>query len=229
MLSRLRRADDDFNLITDGARVAVGLSGGKDSITLLQLLSAYRRFSPHKYELCAITIDTGAGADFTPLSELCKELSVEYFIEKTQIKEIVFDVRKESSPCSLCAKMRRGALCSVMNDRRYDTLALGHHADDFVNTFLLSLLYEGRLHSMQPRSLLTNTKVAVIRPMLYIFERDIKAHTKNFTIVKNPCPVDRQTKRAYCNDLVEKIGHDVPNALERIHTALMTALKNDKI
>ena len=149
----MRKAIDDFNMIEKGDRVAVGLSGGKDSLVLLKALNAYRRFSPQPFDLFAVTIDMGIGnVDFTPLKEFCREEGVPYHIEKTDIGPIIFDIRKEKNPCSLCSKMRRGALNGVLKTLNCNKLALGHHADDLVETMLLSLFYEGRLSTFAPIS-----------------------------------------------------------------------------
>ena len=168
LLSYLRRCDADFGLIESGDRVAVGLSGGKDSLALLSALAAYRRFCPNSFELCAVTIDAGAGADFSPLVPYCKKLDVELHIVKTEIQPIVFEERKEKNPCSLCAKMRRGALDNKLNELGYNVLALGHNADDAVETFLLGMIFEGRLNTLSAKSYLDRSKVKLIRPLLYV-------------------------------------------------------------
>ena len=168
MLSFVRRAVDDYNMIEDGDRIAVGISGGKDSLTLLEVLSELRRFYPKRFELVAITIDMGfEGSDFSYVAEFCRRLKVEYSIVKTDIAKIIFDVRKESNPCSLCAKMRRGSLHAEAVARGCNKVALGHHYDDAVETFMMNMFFEGRLGCFSPSSYLSNRQITLIRPMLY--------------------------------------------------------------
>lgn len=194
-------------MIKDGDRIAVGLSGGKDSGALLAALAAFRRFSPARFELCGVTVDAGAGADYSALAEFCKRLGVEYFLEKTDIYAVVFEVRKEKNPCSLCAKMRRGALAGVLNREGYNKLALGHHADDVAQTLLMSMIYEGRLNTFKPISEMTRTGVTVIRPFVYVNEKDIVAlcGEEDIPVTKNPCPADGGTKRRYVGDLLRRL------------------------
>lgn len=221
ILSPLRRAVEDFGMVREGDRIAVGLSGGKDSTALLAALAAFRRFSPAHFELGAITIDAGAGADYTPLTEFCKRLGVEHIVEKTDIYEIVFGVRKEKNPCSLCAKMRRGALASVMNEAGYNKLALGHHADDVAETLLMSMIYEGRISTFKPVSYMSRTGVTVIRPFVYANEKDIAAlvREENMPVVKNPCPADSDSRRSYIKELIRTLdsenGHIASGNIKR--------------
>lgn len=165
-LSSMRRAVTDYAMIADGDRIVVGLSGGKDSTALLALLAAYRRFSPQRFELFAATVDMGLGANYTPLADFCAVLDVPYTLEKTDIGPVIFDVRKEKSPCSLCSKMRRGALNTIVARLNANKLALGHHADDLVETMLLSLCYEGRFSTFAPLSFMDRSGVTLIRPMV---------------------------------------------------------------
>ncbi|MBR5265724.1 MAG: tRNA 2-thiocytidine biosynthesis protein TtcA, partial [Clostridia bacterium] len=173
MLSQLRRCIDEYNMIEENDKIVVGVSGGKDSTVLLRLMAELRRFYPKKYELYAVSLDLGMGMDYTPMIELCKQLDVPYIIKKTDIKQVVFDIRKESNPCSLCAKMRRGALNDVTLELGAKKVALGHHEDDAIETFFLSLFYEGRLNTFMPVTFLDRTGVTQIRPMLYLTERKI--------------------------------------------------------
>lgn len=224
MLAQFRRAISDYKMIKDGDKIAVGLSGGKDSVTLLKLLVAYRRFSPEKFDILAVTIDLGFNGkpgDFTVLEEFCKELEVEYIIERTQIGEIVFDVRKEENPCSLCAKMRKGALNTVALREGCNKLALGHHADDFIETMLLSMFYEGRLSTMPPKMLLDRTGLVQIRPLLYTEERNIISYASNLPVCKSCCPANKLTKREYVKEVIEYIKKDVPFVRDRMYVALM--------
>ncbi len=210
ILSPLRRAVEDFSMIADGDRIAVGLSGGKDSTALLAALSAFRRFSPASFDLCAVTVDTGAGMDLKPLEKFCADLDVRYVIEKTDIYEIVFNIRKEKNPCSLCAKMRRGALSSVLNREGFNKLALGHHADDVAETLIMSMIYEGRLNTFKPVSHMSRTDVTVIRPFVYANEKDIASLVadEGMPVVKNPCPADSDSRRSYVKDLLRGLDRD---------------------
>lgn len=189
LLSLMRRAINDFDMIHSGDKIAVGVSGGKDSLALLQLLCAYQKFSEHAFELCAVTVDMGfADSDFSPVERFCEELGVNYRREKTDIAEIIFDVRREKNPCSLCAKMRRGALNSVINEMGYNKLALGHHKNDVVDTFMLSLMFEGRLSTFQPVSYMSRSDVTLTRPLVYVSEREIAGLAKTLPVCKTPAP-----------------------------------------
>lgn len=224
MLSLLRKCVEKYELIKDGDKIAVGLSGGKDSLTLLKLLAEYRRFSPQKFDLVATTIDLAFNdkeTDLTPLKDFCENLGVEYYIEKTEIGKVIFDVRKETNPCSLCAKMRRGALNSLAKQKNCNKVALGHHKDDLIQTFFLSLLYEGRLSSFAPKSYLDKTELTVIRPMLYIEECDVISYSKDLPVMFNCCPANKKTKREYAKDVISGIAKDVPNVRDMIFTALV--------
>lgn len=211
LLAPFRRAVNQFSLIDDGDKIAVGVSGGKDSLVLLALLNAYRRFSPQRFELAAVTVDMGFEADaYAPVRKFCEQLDVDYTVEKTDIAQILFEIRKESNPCSLCSKMRRGALNGVLKQKGFGKLALGHHADDVVETFLLSMCFEGRLNTFAPKSFMSRTGITVIRPMVFIDERDIAAYAKNLPVVHNPCPADKHTQREYMKTLLKKIQEDIP-------------------
>ena len=206
ILSCMRRAIDEYNLIEDGDKIAVGISGGKDSLVLLKALSLYSHFSPQKFSLVAITIDMFAGkSDFGEISELCKELGVEYHIINSDIYQIVFEERKESNPCSLCAKLRRGMLNTTAIKLGCNKLALGHTSDDVLHTFLLSLFYEGRLSSFLPKLYMDRTGMTVIRPLILADEKDIISVAKTLPVKKSNCPADKQTKREYVKNLVKHI------------------------
>ncbi len=223
LLSFMRRAVDDYEMIKDGDRIAVGISGGKDSMALVCIMNELRRFYPHKFELVAITIDTGfEGMDFTPLREFFAEMGIEYIIEKTNIAEIVFNVRKESNPCSLCANMRRGALHNVAVNAGCNKLALGHHFDDVIDTFMLNLIYEGRIGCFSPVTYLSNRDITMIRPMIYAKESDIKYFMKqnNVPMVKSTCPEDKHTKREDVKKLIDSIESDNEGFRHRIFTAI---------
>lgn len=229
LLSHVRRCDTDFGLISSGDKIAVGLSGGKDSLALLYALAAYRRFCTNPYELCAVVIDAGAGADYSPLVPVCARLDVSLHIVETQIYQIVFDERKEKNPCSLCAKMRRGALDGKLNELGCNTLALGHNADDMVETFLLSLVYESRLNTLSPKSFLDRAGIKLIRPLLYTREKETAAFVaeNNIPIIKNPCPADGATKREDMKELIGKINGIAPFAFDNMHSALVHPERNN--
>ena len=198
LLSYVRRACDDYGMIEDGDRIAVGISAGKDSLTLLCALAAMRRFYPKKYELVAITVGMGfEGMDFSSIRAFCESLDVEYHVVNTEISKIIFDVRKEKNPCSLCAKMRRGALHDAAKEFGCNKVALGHHFDDVVDTFMLNLFYEGRIGTFSPVTYLSNTDLYLIRPMIYMPESEVVYFTNRTTlpVIKSPCPADKNTKR----------------------------------
>ena len=223
MLSITRKGVEKYKMIKDGDKIAVGVSGGKDSLVLLKTLAEFRRFSPYKYDLIAITIDLNFKnnpTDYTPIIEFCKEIDVPYVIEKTDIGEIVFDVRKETNPCSLCSKMRKGALYDVAVKNGCNKVAIGHHADDLIDTFLLSLLFEGRLSTFAPKSYLSKTDLVLIRPMIMLTEGEVSSFAKTLPVVKSKCPMDKNTKREYAKEIVSSIGKDVKNVREMVYTAL---------
>lgn len=210
-------------MIKDGDKIAVGLSGGKDSVSLLRLLAAYRKFSPEKFQLIAVTVDlgfNGVKGDYAPLEKLCAELDVPYFIEWTQIGEIVFDVRKESNPCSLCSKMRKGALYDVCVRENCNKVALGHHLDDILDTFFMSMFYEGRLSTFAPKSKLTKTGLTLIRPMLYISEGELKYLSSSHPIVKSKCPADKETSREQVKNILHSLEKEIPDLKKQLQTAL---------
>ena len=224
LLSPFRKAVEDFNMINDGDKIAVGLSGGKDSIALLSAFCGLKRFYPKKFELVAVTIDTGVGYDkgeLDALKEYVNSLGVDYHIEKTEIYDIVFNERKESNPCSLCANMRRGALNQVSAKLGCNKVALGHHADDLVETFYLSMLYEGRFSTFHPVTHLERANLDVIRPMIYVRERDIVSFTNDKPILHNPCPADKHTRREYIKNLLKDIRKEIPFSTDNVLNALI--------
>jgi tRNA(Ile)-lysidine synthase TilS/MesJ len=231
MLAPFRKAVTDFDMIADGDRVAVGLSGGKDSLTLLTLLSAYQKFSPEKFELAAVRVDMGF-KDSDPeaaerLRSYSESLGVPYTVVKTDIAEIVFEARKEKNPCSLCSKMRRGCLNTELNSRGFNKLALGHHADDLAETLLLSVFYEGRLSTFTPTAFMSRTEVTLIRPMISIEEKDIRAYSKDMPVLHNPCPANCLTKREYMKDLIRHIQKEIPFAKDRLISAITHPERNN--
>ena len=229
LLSYVRRAIDDYDMIQTGDKIAVGISGGKDSLTLLHALAALRRFYPNSYELCAITVDLGFGnLDLGQIETMCKELDVEYTIVKTDIAQIVFEERKESNPCSLCAKMRKGALNDAIKAAGCNKVAYAHHKDDVVETMLMSLIFEGRFHTFSPVTYLDRMDLTVIRPLMYMNEADVIGfqHKYNLPVAKSRCPIDGLTKREYAKDLVKQLNHEHPGAKNRMFTAILNGKIN---
>ena len=215
----IRKAVDDYNMIEEGDRIAVGVSGGKDSLLLLLALKHLQSYYPKRFELEAITIELGfEGMDFAPVKELCAELNIPYTCLKTDIKEIVFDVRKEENPCSLCAKMRRGALNDAIRERGISKLALGHHFDDAVETFMMNLLFEGRLGCFRPVTYLDRSGVTQIRPMIYAGEGKIAnlAEKLELPVVENPCPMDKTSKRHEIKEMLKSMCADYPDVKSKI-------------
>lgn len=227
ILSFMRRAIDDYSMIENGDRIAVGVSGGKDSVTMLMGLATLRRFYPKKFELEAITLDMGfEGADFSPIAELCDEIGVNYTVVKTDIKSVVFDIRKETNPCALCAKMRKGALNEKALELGCKKVALGHHNEDVIETFFLSLFYEGRLNCFSPVTYLDRKGVTLIRPLVYAPEKLVKSFAKNngIPIVKNPCPADGNTKRQKMKEFVMQQYAEDKGFKERVFGAITRGL-----
>ena len=223
LLSYVRRAVDDYGMINENDKIAIGLSGGKDSVSLLLAMSTLRRFYPHKFNIEAITVSLGfEGSDFSPMKELCEKEGVNYTIVNTDIGDIIFNERKESNPCSLCAKMRRGALHELMSAHGIQKIALGHHFDDAVETFLLSLFYEGRIHCFMPVTYLDRTKITQIRPMLYLTERQIANAVRrlDLPVVTNVCPANGNTKRQQIKDLLFKLEKENPGVRDRLFGAI---------
>ena len=228
--SLMRRAIQDYDMIRAGDKIAVGLSGGKDSISLLYGLAALKRYYPENFSLVAITVDMGLGLDENKVDSVKNELSrlgVEFVIEKTEIGKIVFDARKESNPCSLCANMRRGALNNAAKRLGCNKIALGHHADDLIETFFLSLFYEARASVFQPVTKLERTDLTVIRPMIYIREKDIMGFCKDKPIIHNPCPADKHTKREYIKNTIKNLEKDNPKLRENVLSALTHPERNN--
>ena len=219
LLGQMRRALNDYEMIKTGDKICVGVSGGKDSLTLLALLAQTRRFYPEKFELEAVTLAMGLDdPDFAPVAAFCKTLDVNYTILETQIAQVVFEERKEEHPCSLCANMRRGALHNIAKELGCNKVALGHHRDDVLETFLMSTFYEGRLHTFSPVTYLDRMDLHLIRPMIYIEEKDIKRLVKDGKIdpVPKTCRIDGHTNREYFKDLLHTMqqkNHDVKNIL----------------
>lgn len=222
LMGLTRRCAEDYRMIEPGDRIAVGVSGGKDSLALLLLMAKLREYWPGGFELEALTVDMGLGMDFSPVADFCRELGVPYTVIPTKIGAIIFDYRKESNPCSMCAKLRRGALHNAMLERGIHKVALGHHRDDAVETFLMSLLYEGRLSCFQPVTQLDRTGITQIRPMLYISEASIEHFSERMQlpVVRNLCPADKSTKREQTKELLQALSNDYPGVKNRIFGAM---------
>jgi len=226
MLSFVRRAVDDYGMIEEGDRIAVGISGGKDSLALLATLAAMRRFYPKKYDIVAITVDMGfEGADFSSIAEYCAKLNVEYRVVKTEIAKIIFDVRKESNPCSLCAKMRRGSLHQEAQDALCNKVALGHHYDDAVETFMMNLFFEGRLGCFSPVTYLSNRKITLIRPLIYATERDVRyfVNKQQPPVLTSLCPEDHATEREKMKNLLTELEKENKGIKHRIFHAMCSS------
>lgn len=222
LIGLVRRCVEDYNMISPGDKVGVGVSGGKDSLALLVFLAELRKYNHNPFELEAITIDMGLGMDYSGIEQLCKELDVPFSLVRTEIGPIIFDYRKEKNPCSMCAKMRRGALNQALLDRGLNKLALGHHYDDAVETFVMSLIYEGRISCFQPVTDLDRTGIIQIRPMLYIREQTIDnfASRENLPVIENRCPVDKHTKREEIKKLVYDLSAVYPDFKDKVFGAM---------
>lgn len=230
ILGALRRADERFSMIEDNDRIAVGLSGGKDSMLLLKALKLYQLFSKKKYTLEAVCVDLGFGNYDTDLMErFCGALGIELTVIPTQISEIVFDVREEKNPCSLCAKMRKGALYRTASEHGCSKAAFGHHMDDVIETFMMNLLYAGRMATFSPKAHLTRRSITLIRPFIFLREWDIKGavNRQHIPVAKNPCPQDALTNRQNLKDYIKELDGQFPHASERIATAIRNTATYD--
>ena len=222
LIGLVRRCMEDYRMIQAGDRIGVGVSGGKDSLALLVFLAELRKYFPQPFYLEAITIDMGLGMDYTGIEDLCSRLEVPFTLVHTEIAPIIFDHRKEKNPCSMCAKMRRGALNQTLLEHNLNKLALGHHYDDAVETFLMSLLFEGRISCFQPVTDLDRTGIIQIRPMLYIHEKTVDSFAlrQNLPVLENRCPVDKTTKRTEIKNLIYDLSATYPDPKERIFGAM---------
>lgn len=224
LLSYTRKAVDEYSMIEEGDRIAVGISGGKDSLTLLYALHGLKRFYPKSFELEAITVDLGfEGFDLEKIRSLCEEMKIPYTVVNTEISKIIFEERKESNPCSLCAKMRKGALNEAIKKRGCNKVAYAHHKDDIVETMLMSLIYEGRFHSFSPKTYLDRMDLTVIRPMMFVDEADVIGFKNkyNLPVEKSPCPADGYTKRQYVKELLAQLNRENPGVKERMFSAVL--------
>ena len=223
ILSHVRKAVEEYDMICDGDKIAVGISGGKDSLALLCALANLRIFLKKDFSLVALTIDMGfEGSDFSSIAELCSELDVEYKVVPTQIYEIIFNVRKEKNPCSLCARMRRGALHDAAKELGCNKIALGHHFDDVAETFMLNLFFEGRIGAFSPVTYLSRKDLTLIRPLIYTREKEIKslANKESLPVIKSPCPADGHTERANMKEYLAVFDKEHPGLYNRIVGAI---------
>lgn len=226
ILSYMRKAIEDYDMISDGDKIGVALSGGKDSITMLKGLKALQRFYPKKFDIIAISINPGF--DFFNeelLKNICEEINVPLFIEESHIKEIVFDIRKEKNPCSLCANLRRGIINSIAVREGCNKIALGHNEDDVLETFFLNLLYAGNLSTFAPTSYMDRSKITLIRPMIYIPEKEVRKFVKRQSIEVMPkvCPMDGISKRESIKELIAKLVKDIPTVRANVMGAIKRA------
>ncbi len=225
IVSRVRKAVEDYDMIQPGDKIGVGVSGGKDSLVLLGALASLSRYYPKKFSVVGLTLDMGYDADYSGIQKYCDNLGVEYIVKHTNIAEVIFDYRKEENPCSLCAKMRRGALNDLAIEQGCQRVALGHHNDDVLETFLLSLMYEGRINCFSPVTYLDRTDLYSIRPMIYVHEGDIRGAVRRLDIpvVKSSCPADGNTKRAEIKEILHDLDKRVNLGLKkRLFTAIET-------
>lgn len=224
LLSYTRKAVDDYQMIQPNDKITVGISGGKDSLTLLYALKHLQRFYPNRFELSAITVHLGYPEfHLERIQALCEELHVPLHIVHTDIAQIIFEERRESSPCSLCAKMRKGALNAKAKELDCNKVAYAHHKDDIVETMLLSLIYEGRFYSFAPVTYLDRMDLTVIRPLMYVPESDVIGflHRYELPVEKNPCPKDGFTRREYVKQLLKQLNQENPGVKDRMFTAII--------
>ena len=226
--SCVRRAVEEYDMIQEGDRVAVGISGGKDSLVLLGALANLSRYYPKKFSVVGLTLDMGYNSDYSKIKKYCEGFGVEHLVKYTNIKEVIFDYRKEENPCSLCARMRRGALNDFAIEQGCNRVALGHHNDDVLETFMLSLLYEGRINCFSPVTFLDRTGIYQIRPLIYVREGDIRGVVKRLDVpvLKSSCPVDGETKRQEIKEIIAELDKTVNPGMKK---RLFTAISNSNI
>ena len=230
LFSLTRQAIDDYQMIEEGDRIAIGISGGKDSLTLLYAMQGLQKFYPKRFELEAVTVDLGyPGFDLEPIRQLCQKLQVPYNVIPTQIGKIVFEERQESNPCALCAKLRKGAFNDRIKELGCNKVAYAHHKDDMVETMLLSLMYEGRFHSFLPKTYLDRMDLTVIRPLIYVSESEVIGFRNKYhlPVAKSPCPTDGYTKRQYVKYLLRKLNQENPGVKDRMFSAIVNGHLED--
>ena len=224
LLSLIRQAVDQYEMIEEGDHIAIGISGGKDSLTLLWGLAHLQKFYPKHFSLSAITVDMGIDTmNLEPIKALCQEIQVPYEIVPTEIGKILFDIRKETNPCSLCAKLRKGALNNKALEMGCNKIAYAHHKDDLIETAMMSLLYEGRFYAFSPVTHLDRTDLTVIRPLMFVSEADVKGFRNKYQlpVCKNPCPMDGHTRREYVKNLIHTLNMENPGVTDRLFRAVI--------
>lgn len=227
VMSLTRKAIDDYHMIQEGDKIAVGISGGKDSLTLLHALNGLKRFYPKRFDIIAITVDLGfKNIDFAGIKAMVEGLDVPYHIVSTDISQIIFEDRKETNPCSLCAKMRKGALNQLAKELGCNKIAYAHHKDDVVETMMMSLIYEGRIHTFSPITYLDRMDLTVIRPLMYMNEADVVGFVNkmDLPVLKSACPVDGYTKREYVKELLKSINTETPGVKDRMFSAIQSSI-----
>lgn len=224
-MSLVRAAVQKYDMINEGDKIAVGVSGGKDSLFLLVALHSLSRYYPKKFKIVAVTIDPCFGnveTDFSCVEELCRRLKIEYYIKRTELANIIFNERKEKNPCSLCARMRRGMLHDICNELNCNKIALGHHGDDAIETFMMNLLYGGNISSFSPITYLSRKDITMIRPLIFCHDKEVRkiVNKMNLPVVKSACPVDGHTKRAIAGDLISDLEKEIPDVKAKIMGAM---------
>lgn len=225
LLGIVRAAVDDYNMIEDGDNIAVGVSGGKDSLMLLKALCELKRFYPKDFNITAVTLDmrfNNEDSDFSEIGKLCESYGVPYVIKRTELAEIIFNVRKETNPCSLCARMRRGILHDTAKELSCNKIALGHHLDDAAETFMMNLLNESRIGCFSPVTYLSRKDITMIRPLIYLTESQIESAAKRLSlpVTKSLCPANEHTERESAKLLLKELSKDYGNVQQKIITAL---------
>lgn len=232
ILSHMRKAIEEYKMIEEGDKIAVCLSGGKDSITMLHAFKNLQIFYPKKFDIIAISVNPGFEFfDTSFLEDICNKIDVPLFIEKSNAKEIVFDIRKEKNPCSLCANLRRGVINSIANREGCNKIALGHNQDDVLETFLLNLLYAGNIGTFSPVSYMDRSKVTLIRPLVYTPEKEIKRYIKrnDISVMAKVCPMDGNSKREDMKNLIFSLSKNIPMIRANLFGAIQRNLEDWKI
>lgn len=224
----IRAAIDHYNMIDEGDKISVGVSGGKDSMVLLYVLSKLKNYYSHKFELVAVLIDPqfkGISMDLDIIEKFCKKINVELIIKRSNIGKIVFDDRREKNPCSLCARMRRGIIHNISVENGCNKIALGHHYDDVIQTFFMNLFNSGKIGCFSPKTYLDRKKLWLIRPMIFCPENKIKRVANKFDlpIIKSQCPADDMTSRAKTEDLLKKLEKTYPDLRAKVMGAMQRA------
>lgn len=226
LMSQTRQALDDYHMINEGETIAVGISGGKDSLALLQVLNGLKRYYSPTFKLIAVTVDAGfKNINYEEIQKMCEEINVPYYVISTDIYQIVFEERKESNPCSLCSKMRKGAINHFLNEKHISKLAYAHHKDDVIETMMLSLLFEGRFHTFSPVTYLSQTNITLIRPFIYVNEADIIGYMNRnpMPVIKSACPADGNTKREYIKQLIKEMNHSSKDVRKKLFAAVVNS------